>query len=64
MHLICLSVSVSVKKCLTLIPRFDLFLPSERAINVTYPSGKSINHLGLVAGFNKDINLAQQIDNA
>jgi transposase len=29
---------------------------------VTYPSTKSLDHLGLVAGFCKDINLAQQIN--
>ncbi len=31
---------------------------------MTYPSTKSLDHLGLVAGFCKDINLAQQIDHA
>jgi len=36
----------------------------ERVIKVTKPSTKSIDHLGLIAGFCKEINLAQQIDKA
>jgi transposase len=31
---------------------------------MTYPSSKSLDHLGLVAGFCKDIQLAQYIDDA
>ena len=31
---------------------------------MTYPSTKSLDHLGLVAGFCNDINLAQKIDHA
>lgn len=49
---------------MTQIPRFDLSLSFVSVIKMTYPSTKSIDHLGLVAGFCKDINLAQQIDDA